>query len=121
MPATPKQAQRKIDAIDKRIDAVRAELHRVAGVNPDSFDYGTEAGRLAACISADAMRRDCPGYDGIERSLFIRRAAAVDVRNELMWRQQRADERRAARESRKRFEASRRTCSECRQTYYAAA
>lgn len=118
--ATIEQAQRKVDAIDKRIDAVRAEMFRIAGVEFEAFDVMTDEGCDAARSAAHAARRDMPGYDGIERSLFLRRGDATDVRDRLIAKQARADELRAAREYRKRFEAKHHACPECGHSHYAA-
>jgi hypothetical protein len=103
-------AQRKVDAIDKRIDAVRAELLR----NSRPFDE----------MSAEGWQRawdSYPGLQGIERSLFLRRADATDIRDGLIWTEARKQERREAREFQRAYEARRRSCIECGQTFYAAA
>lgn len=113
-------AQRKVDAVDRRIDAVRAEMCRVAGFDPEAFDYATDDGQMAARTAFHNAHRDCPGFEGIERSLYLRRADATDIRDNLLAKEARAAERREAREFRKRFEASRHECPTCGQLHYAA-
>lgn len=80
------KAQRKVDAIDKRIDAVRVELVRFVGAFND--------------MSAHEWQRawdSYPGLQGIERSLSLRRADAQDILGNLQWREARAAERKANR------------------------
>lgn len=114
-------AQRKVDAIDRRIDAVRAELHRVATVDFSAFDVMTDEGFMAGCLAAHNANRDHAGFEGFERTLFQRRAAATDILYDLLARIARAEERRAAREYRKQYEANRRFCPTCGHEQYAAA
>lgn len=99
-------AQRKVDAIDKRIDAVRAELIRIR----PGFDQMSAAGWQGAWDSV-------PGLQGIERSLFVRRGDAADIRDDLAFKAARAAERREAREFRKqsaaKYAANRHACPTC--------
>jgi len=78
-------AIRKVGAVDKRIDAVRAELIRNETV--DEMD----------CGSWQRAWDRHPVLRAIERSLFIRRADAADCRDGLIAKQAKADERRANR------------------------
>lgn len=89
-------AVRKVGAIDKRIDIVRAEMCRKAKLDLDAFDYDTKEGQMAACHAFTIARRDFNGYDGIEQSLFSRRYDAAVLRDTLIARKQKADERREA-------------------------
>lgn len=113
-------AQRKVDAIDKRIDAVRAEMYRAASIDPDAFDYSTMEGQDVARTAFHNARRDCPGFEGIERALFLRRGDATDIRDNLIAKEARATERREAREFQKRAAASRYACASCGAIQFAA-
>lgn len=66
---TSAQAQRKVDAIDKRIDAVRAELLR-----NETVDELSAASWQAAWDKQRALH-------AIELSLFLRRGEAQDARD----------------------------------------
>jgi len=110
MALTAAQAQRKIDAIDKRIDAVRAELVRRVG----SFDDMSAAGWQSAWDSY-------PGLQGMERALFLRRADAQDAHDALAWKAARAAELREQRAFRKQATASRLICAACGSATYAEA
>lgn len=112
-------AQRKIAAIDKRIDAVRAEMYRVASINPDAFDYDTTDGQMVACSAFHNARRDFPGFVGLEDGLSRRRWAWMEARDNLIAKEARAAERRAAIDFRKRAEASRHVCPTCGDAHYA--
>jgi hypothetical protein len=94
-------AERKVAAIDKRINLVRAEMCRMAGLDVDAFDYETKEGQMVACQAFTVARRDFNGYDGIEQALYSRRYDASKLVDKLVAKQARADELREAREYRK--------------------
>lgn len=114
------KAHRIVGAIDKRIDAVRAEMCRKANLDPDAFDYDAPEGLMAACRAFGNARRDIPGYDGIEASLFLRRGDATDIRDRLIAKAEKAAERRELRERMKQHQLSRHDCPTCGFTHLAA-
>lgn len=107
---TKEQAQRKVDAIDKRIDAITAELIRTVPVFDDMSAHGWQ-------IAWDSY----PGLEGMKRSLYLRRYDAQKLVDEIEWREARAAERQKAREYRKAFEATRHACPTCGDTHYSIA
>lgn len=114
-------AERKVAAIDKRIDAVCAEMFRVAGIDWDALtndlsDAGSDTARHAATVA----RRDAAGYAGIEHSLYLRRYDATVNRDKLLARAAKAAERAEVRELQKKYEASRHACPTCGDVHYAA-
>jgi hypothetical protein len=102
MNAAIETASRKVDAIDKRIDAVRTELFRVAPV-ADEFS--------PADWQASWNRH--PVLRAIERELYIRRLHASAVRDDLIARKAKAEERAEMRAFRK--AAALKTCPACGQ------
>lgn len=97
-------ASRKVGAIDKRIDAVRAELLRNAPVVDELSAHDWQASW------------DChPVLRAIERELFIRRADAADVRDSLIGKQAKAEGRRADRSYRSK--PSWKPCPTCGNAY----
>lgn len=113
-------AQRKVDAIDKRIDAVRDEMFRTVGIDWNAFDVMTEEGADAARHAATVARRDAPGFDGIERGLYLRRYDATNTRDQLIAKAARKAELAELRAMRKRYEASRHACPTCGFEHHAA-
>lgn len=107
---TAAEAQRKVDAIDKRIDLVRAELIRATGFDPAAHDYTDHAGSLAACIAWQRAWDSVPGLQGIEASLYCRRYDARMAFEKISARDAAAARRRELREIRHRA-----TCPTCGQ------
>jgi hypothetical protein len=99
-------AERKVHAIDKRIDAVRSELLRAAPVenelSPDDWQKSWDRN---------------PVLRTIERDLYIRRWHAGRNRDNLLAEQARADERREVASYRK---SSHAPCPACGQPTFAA-
>lgn len=109
---TTEQSQRKVDAIDKRIDAVRAELHRAAGIDVDSFDFSTQAGQSEATGIYGKAWGANPVLHEIERSLYSRRYDASLLRDTLAAKDARAGERRLAKQMAAEWDAKNR-CPTC--------
>lgn len=109
---TVAQAQRKVDAIDKRIDAVNAEARRVACLDEDAFDMMTDAGYMAAAEAWGAAWRAQPALREINRTLFSRRDDARLVVDTLAAKEARAADRAEARRVAAEWDAKNR-CPTC--------